>query len=274
MIDIHCHILWDTDDGAASLKEAQNMCQVSASQGVKAICATPHYILQERELDRDTIEKKIEILNEYCEKNSLDLKIVSGCECYINPIIYKYIDENKLITINNSKYMLIEFPMGELPYYTSETIYKILLKGINPIIAHPERYSFVRKNPNIICELIEKGCFMQINAGSLLGYFGSEVKSMAFSLLKHNMVHLIGSDAHSSIADERGICMSQAYEAINSFSNKIISVKDLHNNALSVIQNKEIKYTEPIKYDLKTKGSSKYAQKNTVWYKLSKIFLS
>ncbi|MHC1684880.1 MAG: tyrosine-protein phosphatase [Clostridiaceae bacterium] len=247
MIDIHCHVLYEVDDGANSIEEAKKICEISAKQGIKYIVATPHFILKEIEQDIDELEEKIKILNYWCKDNNLDLEILIGCESFIHPLLPQYVLEKKVPTINNGRYLLIELPMEEIPLYTEEILYKLMIKGIIPIIAHPERYSYIRKQPQIIFKLVEKGALIQCNGGSFLGYFGDSIKKCAISLLKHNLVHLIGSDCHSYTAKGRGPCMEKTIEEIKKLDVQC-SIEQLVNNSINIIENKSFQSIEPIPY--------------------------
>lgn len=268
MIDLHCHALWGVDDGAALEEQSINICKLSSEQGVEVICATPHFIIQEQELDKEEISRKVQAINKVCQDKGIDIKVVEGCECYMHPLIPQYIEENKLITINKSKYLLIEFPMEELPAYSFDILYRIQLKGITPIIAHPERYSFIRKRPSIACELVERGCLMQCNAGSLMGYFGKSVQHMAFSMFSHNLVHLIGSDAHTDLPDRRGPCIKECMEQIGTMDNVNINFDYLRDNANRVLDNINIPYMRPIEFE-RNKG---FKKNQNLWSKLVKMF--
>lgn len=252
MVDIHCHVLFHVDDGADSLEESKKICKISAEQGITHIAATPHFILEEIEQDISELENKIEILNNWCRENDLDLEILIGCESYIHPYLPKYVAEKKVPTINNTRYLLVEFPMDEMPIYAEDILYQLALKGFIPIIAHPERYSYIRKNPQRLFKLVEKGYLVQCNAGSFLGYFGDSVKRCAASLLKHNLVHVIGSDSHRYGSQGRGQCMDKAMEEIAKLGFQC-TPEVLINNSKSIINNKSVEYMEPINYEVKKK---------------------
>lgn len=255
MIDMHCHVLYEVDDGADSLEEAKKICEISADQGIKYIVATPHYIIEEIEQNVDELEDKIKTLNHWCKASGIDIEILSGCESFIHPLLPQYVAEKRIPTINNSKYLLVEFPMSEMPIYTEEILYKLMLKGVIPIIAHPERYSYIRKNPQRLFKLVEKGALVQCNAGSFLGYFGESIKKCAESLIRHNLVHFIGSDSHSHISTGRGPCIDKAIDEITKL-NFEYDVKRLINNSINVIENKTVEYIEPIPYDYEKKKKS------------------
>jgi protein-tyrosine phosphatase len=93
--------------------------------------------------------------------------------------------------------MLIEFPMMSIPLYTDDILYKLQLKGVTPIIAHPERNSEIQYNHGILEDFVRRGILSEVNSGSITGVHGMEVKKTAMKLLEKGLVHFIASDAHS-----------------------------------------------------------------------------
>jgi len=102
------------------------------------------------------------------------------------------------ISINGSRYLLMELPMGDIPNYTEDVIYRLRLRGVVPVIAHPERNIRIQEDPNRYYELVDLGALGQVNTGSICGRFGSRVQKCAHILIEHNLVHVLGTDAHSS----------------------------------------------------------------------------
>ena len=129
-------------------------------------------------------------------QNGIDIDIYQGNEVYFTPNIVELLQSGKVCTLNNSRYVLIEFPMTGNIFNMEQVIYQIINSGYVPIIAHPERYEFVDKNMKKLLPLINEGALLQINAASIMGLYGSSAKKNVVKLLKNDMVHLIGTDAH------------------------------------------------------------------------------
>lgn len=106
------------------------------------------------------------------------------------------IKDKKASTLASSQYLLFELPMNYPVSYLEETIFEIQSNGMIPIMAHPERYTFVQKDPNVVYHWIKKGVLIQANFASSLGYYGKASKDTLKKLLKANMIHFFGSDAH------------------------------------------------------------------------------
>ena len=192
MIDIHCHILPGIDDGAIDLVEAVKMAEIALADGIAGIVATPH--IKEALIDRQFLSTCHEMLTRLLEKKLIPVNIFLGGEVSV------YIDSSifNLYTINGTKYVLIELPTGHLPKNTGETLFKLIVNGFRPIIAHPERNISILKKPDILFDLLNMQVLVQITAGSITGMFGPDTKACARFLLQKGVVSFIASDAHSA----------------------------------------------------------------------------
>ncbi len=139
----------------------------------------------------------MERLREAIYQEGLDFEIYLGNEIYIAMDIFTLLENKKVATLNDSRYILLEFPMLDMPIFVENLIYNLLLKGYVPVIAHPERNKKIIDDPNILYNLINKGALAQLNLPSLEGKYGDKVRITVEILLKYNMIHFIGTDAHS-----------------------------------------------------------------------------
>ncbi|NLK93565.1 MAG: capsular biosynthesis protein [Clostridiales bacterium] len=198
MIDIHSHILPGIDDGAKNQEETLEMLKTAEKDGTKKIIATPHYCKEYAEEPLCKVNELLHSIRELVKDNNIDLEIFAGQEIYIFDNIINYYKEGIIGTINKTKYMLIEFPMNSFKDNTLDLLYELQLLGVQPIIAHPERYLPIIKNPREINKFIEEGMLFQLNAGSITGKFGKDVMRTCKVLLENNMYSFIGSDAHNT----------------------------------------------------------------------------
>ena len=213
MYDIHCHVLSDVDDGAEDIEDSLEICRACAKEGVRAIIATPHFIEGVSDIEESKVLSQIFLLSQELKSEDIEICVLPGMEVYICPNLLQLYEEGKIIPLNNKNYMLIELPMHDvLPPYLDEILFNLQIKGIRPIIAHPERYSAVIKHPKLVCKLINNGCIIQVNAGSIDGLYGRVVRKSAYTLLNHNMVHVIASDIHSSY--RKMSSLKECYKAI------------------------------------------------------------
>ena len=196
MIDFHSHILPNIDDGSRSIEETFNLIKEAESVGFEAIISTSHYIEGYYETNTPEREVWINAIYENLKNKDISIKLYLGNEIYISNNMMELLIEGKASTINNSSYVLFEMPMNAEPMNLYDVIYSLEENKLIPVLAHPERYSFVQKEPELVYDLIKKGVLMQSNYGSILGQYGEKAKMTVKKFLEANMVHFLGSDVH------------------------------------------------------------------------------
>lgn len=242
LVDLHCHIIPGIDDGAKDVDTALHMCRIAVEEGIGHIIATPHYIEGELHNDYDIIQQKLGSFRNVLINNNIDISIYPGSEIFIFPQLPQIVREGKICTLNNSRYILIELPMMSVPDYTTEVIYSLRIDGFIPIIAHPERNMAIAEKPNLLFDLIKRGALSQINSTSITGVFGKKTKQAAATLLRHNMVHFVSSDAHTSRGRSPRLLKSKEIieQEIGQGAAEL-----LFNNNVRVLKDEEISVPEP-----------------------------
>ena len=192
MIDIHSHIINGVDDGSPTMEESEKMLKKASELGITAIIATPHY--QEHLFHLDGLEQRFLQTAEKAWSYGITLK--TGSEVYINPFVDRLVHENKLLLLNRSDYLMLELPYESIPLYTFDVIYKLQLQRISIIIAHPERNVNLIRDFSLLAGFLERGCMMQVDAGSIAGAYGTAVEDYTKKLIKLKLVHFVASDAH------------------------------------------------------------------------------
>ena len=195
MIDIHNHILPGVDDGAQDSSESIAMLQMAQADGIELIVATPHHFPIVRQ---DPSSYASRLRDQIVEKSRTKITVRLGQEIAISEDVPRGLLDRKLLSFEQSQYVLIELPFFDYPDWVDGVLAEICRDGFTPIIAHPERNTEVQKDPNIITAIREKGMLTQINAGSLLGHFGDAANETAIKLLETESVDVIASDAHSA----------------------------------------------------------------------------
>lgn len=195
MKDIHNHLLFGIDDGSSSLDNSIKVLNSLYNRGVTDVVLTPHYIIGTNYNSNN--RTKLELIDKLRSNTKINLYI--GNEVYIDNDIVDYILKREISTINNSRYLLIEFPLQEKLECYKEIIFELRNNGIIPVIAHPERYSYL--NIKDLEDLINQGCLFQGNITSLIGKYGMKVKKNLELLLKKNMIHVLGTDIHKHDTD-------------------------------------------------------------------------
>lgn len=243
MIDMHCHIIPEIDDGSKNLETTIEMAKKAENYGYKGIFATSHYIEGSHEILKSEMQGRVHALNDVLAQRGINLKIYQGNEVYFTPNIVELLQQGKICTLNNSRYFLIEFPMSGFVFNMEQIVSQVIRAGYVPIIAHPERYEFVTKDIKKLLPLIEEGALLQINVASIMGLYGSTVKKNVIKLLKYNMVHLIGTDAHDT---------SRVYDLYEKGMKKISKIVDskrldtiLNENPSSILNNEYVYTWDP-----------------------------
>jgi protein-tyrosine phosphatase len=196
LIDSHCHILPNTDDGAETVAMALQMARLAASEGISEIVATPHYAQLERTSPRADVERRVREFQERLDDAGIAVRMLSGSELYLTPESPKLGDNGELVTINGGHYILVETAFHEYPRYVDEVLFQLQARGLRPILAHPERYAVFSADPGQLEPVVQRGIYTQVTAGSLLGHFGKKAKSAAEQMLTRGLCHVVATDAH------------------------------------------------------------------------------
>lgn len=199
MVDIHCHILHQYDDGSPSLSESLEMVRMAAESGVTDIAATPHFVGISSSLqDLPKLVERCRELSQAIEQEQIPVKIHPGAEILCLPETPDLARRKLLPTIGNTRYLLIEFYFDESLRYMDDMLHRLHAAGYIPVVAHPERYDAIQMDPLILERWFRSGYVLQLNKGSILGAFGRRAERAARVILEAGLAHLIASDAHSA----------------------------------------------------------------------------
>lgn len=194
MIDMHTHILPHIDDGARDSSVSVAMLQAELKQGVHTVLLSPHYYGRRHSPAR-FLERRNSMFERLKPKIPEGINVRLGAEVHFTGINVLNADDFCSLAIEGTKYVLVELPFDTA--WHGEILDKLATliaeTGYTPIIAHVERYDEVLKNPTIVSSLVAMGCLIQVNTYAFLN---KKEKQLAFALLKHGLVHCIGSDTH------------------------------------------------------------------------------
>ena len=201
IVDIHCHLIPDVDDGVQTFEECRKLLEMEYAQGVRKIIATPHFRRAMFECPLDKIQKQYEevvtIAKEIGTKDD-GIEVILGCEYYADSEMIDELNNKTRSTIGNTKFVLVEFAENEVFSYMRERIYQLVCNGYEPIIAHAERYITLLKKKEYIDELVHLGARIQLNARSIIGLNGWRVKAFCKKIMKADYLYAVGSDAHDT----------------------------------------------------------------------------
>ena len=192
MIDIHSHIIFGVDDGPSTIEQSASMICHAEKAGIETIVATPHS--HEPLFDSERLTDNYQELLYRIRSCNITLKL--GYEVFINPAVQTADWKSMELTLDRSRYLLFELPFNSSPKDGFDLLHIFSLKDTVPIIAHPERYRNFLRNFNELNGYINAGCMIQIDAASILGVYGRDVRECAKKLLKLNRADFVASNAH------------------------------------------------------------------------------
>jgi protein-tyrosine phosphatase len=200
--DLHCHILPAWDDGPKTLDSTLRMIERAKNSGIETIVATPHVgrAFKGVEHPAASIAEGVEKLQAELDSRDMGVQILPGAELLLGSV--DLLGDKGVLpewtVANRGQYALVESPYSSWPNFGNNLLYELMLRGVRPIIAHPERYVDVQKDMAKIEGAVSQGALLQITAGSFLGQTGKEMNACALKLLDAGWVHIVSSDAHNS----------------------------------------------------------------------------
>lgn len=201
MIDLHSHIVPGVDDGARSLEDALEMARMSADSGVTILAATSHGDLSQGDPGaylRD-YRKRLAMLRREIRLAGIRLKLAGGMEILLTGETLRYAERHRLPGLHGGNWILVEF-VFDIPESQARKRLEFLdRQGYQVILAHPERYDFVQRDPGCLREIVGERLLLQVNKGSLLGDFGGRVYRTADWILSRGLAGIIASDAHDPV---------------------------------------------------------------------------
>ncbi|PLR85067.1 tyrosine protein phosphatase [Bacillus canaveralius] len=213
MIDIHCHILPGIDDGARTIDDSIAMAKLAYQEGIRTIIATPHHQNGKYSNVKKDILAKVTELNKALEEAVVPVQILPGQETRIYGEMLEDYEQEEILTINNgNRYLFVEFPSAHVPRYAERLLFDIQLKGLVPIIVHPERNQEIIEHPELLYQLVKKGALTQVTAASVAGHFGKNIKKFSLQVIDANLAHFVSSDAHN--VSTRSFKMVEALDEI------------------------------------------------------------
>ncbi|MGM0214827.1 tyrosine-protein phosphatase [Enterococcus sp. AZ109] len=212
MLDLHCHILPGVDDGAQTVDDSIKMAKKAVKQGITHILCTPHHNRRYQNPKAEIIPA-VEELQTILEEQGIPLTLFEGQEVRIHDQLVQEIEEDRILFVDvTDRYLLIEFPTAEIPYYAESVLYELCQLGHVPIIVHPERNLGFQAEPNQLLSFLNMGCLAQLTAPSIVGIFGKSVQKLSHQLVESGLVQMVASDAHR--LKQRDFYLKEASEYI------------------------------------------------------------
>lgn len=237
MVDLHCHVLPEVDDGAESWDIAIEMCKIALHDGISHVVATPH---ANSRYNYDQVAH-LDRLNELRRRTSNTLQLSLGCDFHFSyDNIQDAIAHPDRYAISGTRYMLIELSDYSIPLVIAEKMTQLGLVGLKLILTHPERNPILQSRPQTVLDWIDAGCIVQVTASSLTGFWGKAAKKAARWLMDHQAVHVLASDAHDS--ERRVPVLSEAFEIARDWAGEDVARALVEGNPRAVVSDEALPY--------------------------------
>lgn len=237
MIDVHCHILPEVDDGAKSWDVALEMCRIALNDGITHIVATPHANYEyayERKAHADSLQKLRELAPD-------SLQFSLGCDLHFS---YDNIEDALAhpdrYAIGRGSYILIELSDYSIPVTIGEAMARMSAAGLKLVLTHPERNAILQRRPELVLDWVANGCAVQLTASSITGFWGKTARNVSKWLVGHEAVHVIASDGHDT--KHRPPRMSDARKTIARWSSDEIATRLVEDNPKAIVTGEALPY--------------------------------
>ena len=235
LCDIHTHVLPGVDDGASDMAYALQMLENAVASDVAWLAVTPHCNLPQigGNYWDDALQSRFAQLKQAAA--DIPIHLVLGAEVRVTEELPTLLAQGRIPTIGGSRYLLTEFATDTAKEAFIPMLEEMRRQGFIPLVAHPERYVAVCRNPHIVEEWLDCGCHLQLTGGSLMGSYGKTVQRTATTLLRHDWVACVASDAHGihqrsnfllDVYDHLSIHYSKAYANCLTYTNPMRIFED------------------------------------------------
>lgn len=240
MVDIHCHIIPEVDDGARSWEVAAAMCEIAVQDGIEHIVATPHAD-SHYTYNREELAARLERLQQMAGAMP---RFSLGCDFHLSPEnLEDAFAHPQRYTIGNTGYLLVEFSHDFIPQQMTGALLQLIQTGLTPVITHPERNPLLHNDVRRLRQWIEDGCLVQITANSLTGYWGEAALRSARSLLEQGVVHVLATDAHDS--RRRVPMLSGARALVAQWHGQELARTLVEDNPRAIVSGEKIRASSP-----------------------------
>jgi len=237
VIDIHCHILPQVDDGSKSWDMSLEMCRMAADDGIEHIVATPH--ANERyEYNRQHLASNLEYLRVLVGPIP---RLSLGCDFHLSyDNLQEVLVSPERFTIEDTHYLLVELSNYSIPTQIDDYFTKMADVGLIPVITHPERNPILQQTQQRILQWVDQGCVVQVTASAVTGGWGQKVARAAEWLLERDAVHVLASDAHDT--KHRIPALAAAAEKVGKICGHQVAHALVDDNPRAVISDKPLPF--------------------------------
>ncbi len=195
-VDMHSHILPGIDDGSDSLERSLELVRAMKELGYRKLIMTPHVMSDFYKNTPEIIREKLQLLRQAVAEAGIDMELDCAAEYYLDEGFLEKLENNQELLTFGDKYLLFETSFLNEPLNLREAIFTMRSKGYQPVLAHPERYTYFYGKYEELVALRELGVMFQPNLNSLAGYYSPGAREVAERLIEQGFVEFLGSDAH------------------------------------------------------------------------------
>lgn len=238
LIDIHCHLLPDVDDGSASWDETLAMARLAVDDGISTIVATPHQLGVYGRNRGDAIRAQTERLQRFLDRQGVALRVLPGADVRIEPGMIPKLQSGEVLTLaDRRRHVLLELP-HEFYFPLQGLLADLNVAGMVGILSHPERNLGILARRHLLPPLVEAGCLLQVTAGSLVGTFGPQVRKLARWMIRQRLVHCVSTDAHG--AKSRRPLLRRGFDCVARLAGEQMAVDLCCRNPALVVAGKTV----------------------------------
>lgn len=194
--DMHSHLIPGIDDGAPDLATSIELIKGFVALGYKKVTTTPHILWEMYANTPEIITKGLADVRAELTAQKIDIEISAAAEYFIDEHFTGELAAKKPLLAIKDNLILVEISTITAPFDFKEVLFEMQMQGYQPVIAHPERYIYLKNNKSIFEELKDAGCLLQLNLFSLAGHYGVGVQEQAEYLIKKEYYDLAGTDLH------------------------------------------------------------------------------
>src|SRR5271154_1707321 len=261
MVDIHCHILPELDDGSESLEMSIEMGEMAIADGITHVIGTPHAHPKFPFVPELVMKRRDELQARFEGR----LTIATGCDFHLS---FENLQEIRHLpsryTLNQKNYLLVEFADYSIPPSMDQALHGLHLAGIQPIITHPERNPLIRAKPERLFRWLRQGCYAQVTGQSLLGKFGKAAQEVAEEWIGMNAVHFLASDAHNLTS--RPLRLKEVFDHVAKKRGEDVAKALLVDNPLAVFEGKPLPWVPEMDEDIGLSPGATPRKRKRFWF--------
>lgn len=237
-VDLHSHIIWGVDDGSAGIKESMSMLRCAYDDGIRHIVATPHFKKGDYSYAPEELKRKIKKLNKMSKEEGIGVRVYGGNEVYANVEGINAIIEGKVLTLNNSRYVLLETDNDLTETSIFNIIHTITSVGKTPVLAHVERSPKLAQNTKLLKLLNQEGALLLLNGMGITMCDTRFQRRIISKILESGVIFAVASDCHDMVF--RKPLLSEAALAVAKILGEEEVKRLFFSNPIRILNNEDV----------------------------------